>query len=116
MSALKTEWVDSSKIGGADVRADLQTGWHIWCGGLFRNQEILDVGSGQGLSRDRMQAFGNRVTTQEVAPALPVDLSVPVHEIDSNRLDVVTCFDVLEHVVEDTSFVSDLTRIARRWV
>ena len=41
---------------------------------------------------------------------------MPVNEIAAQSFDVVTCFDVLEHVAEDAAFVADLVRIARHWV
>jgi len=34
-------------------------------------------------------------------------------EIEDKEVDVVTCFDVIEHVIEDNHFVKHLRRIAR---
>ena len=41
---------------------------------------------------------------------------MPVNEIVGQSFDVVTCFDVLEHVAEDAAFVANLVRIARHWI
>ena len=116
MSALKTDWVDSAKIGGPEVRADLQHGWHAWVGSLCHQRSILDVGAGIGMSRERMSTFGNTIALQDIAPGLAVDYRIPVSEFEMSSFDVVTCFDVLEHVVDDVQFVNDLVRISRRWV
>ncbi len=66
-----------------------------------------------GLSKDRLAAGGNHVTTHDIAPGLPVDLSGRLGDIADGTFDVVTAFDVLEHVDDDEAFLAELVRIAR---
>ena len=68
MSALKQQWTDLAQIEGPEGRPDMQFGWQVWAGSRFRKSQILDVGAGLGQSRERLQAFENIVTLQDVAP------------------------------------------------
>ncbi|MDB5342011.1 MAG: hypothetical protein JWP89_388 [Schlesneria sp.] len=98
---------------GPRGREDLQSGWHSFFGNWFCNQEILDVGAGLGRSKHRLATNGNRVTTLDVAPQLPVDQHGDVADIAEASFDVVSAFDVIEHVDDDVGFVEQLLRIAR---
>ncbi len=115
---MKTKWHDLTKLSGPRGREDAQAGWHAFIGRKYANQSILDVGAGLGLSRERMQmnngvANGNRVTLQDLGPGLAVDLRCDVSEISDQAYDLVTCFDVLEHVLDPLPFVTHLARIAK---
>jgi hypothetical protein len=111
----KDHWIDLALHGGDMGREDCQAGWHRFYAGLARQLGVtgtLDVGSGLGLIRGRVPG----VVTQDVGPGLAVDLAYPVADIPAGSYDAVTCFDVIEHVVEDVTFLRHLRRIARRYV
>lgn len=108
----KSRWVDISAISGEDGREDEQGGWQEFVGRLFSGVSILDVGAGLGKSRTRLAAGGNHVQLQDVAPLLPVDLPIPIESIESASFDIVTAFDVIEHVAEDVEFIKHVHRIA----
>lgn len=86
--------------------ADLQAVWHEYVGALFFKKTILDVGAGRGKSKERMSVNENVVTTLDVNRNLMT--TVDVIE-DPWRLegewDVVTAFDVIEHVSHPTEFI-----------
>lgn len=52
------------------------------------------------------------MTTHDVAPGLPVDRSCDLSDIETGAFDVVTAFDVIEHVPYDQQFLDELARIA----
>jgi Glycosyl transferase family 2 len=112
----KTVWTDLAQQGGPHGRCDCQAGWHVFFGQSFHNKTILDVGAALGRSRARLAVNGNRVTLQDPAPGLSVDIRKPVEAIPDKSYDVVTAFDVIEHVVEDEAFLAQLVRIAREQV
>lgn len=112
----KERWLDISTLPGEEGREDEQAGWQEYAGKLFHNVSILDVGAGLGKSRERLSVNGNIVTLQDVAPGLPVDITNPIEKIPENSYDLVTAFDVIEHVVEDVNFLGQLCRIAKRAV
>ena len=118
MPKTKEQFTDLEFSHGPGGREDLQHGWHSFVGGYCKERTILDVGAGLGLSRDRLIGGGNnnRVTLQDVGPDLPVDITTPVEEIETDSYDVVASFDVIEHVREDWSWLANLTRIARDFV
>ena len=107
------EFTDISKTGGSYGRTDEQKFWHQFVGNLYKNKRILDVGAGLGLSKARLGVNGNSVTLQDVAPNLPIDLNCSIDHVLDDAFDVVTAFDVLEHVEKDTDFLTQLTRIAK---
>lgn len=103
---------DLAHIEGESGREDYQHGWHEFFSKAFEKKTILDVGAGLGGSKNRMEKEGHIVTTQDVAPKLPVDISIPISEIESKTFDIVTAFDVIEHIDEDLDFMKDLWRIS----
>lgn len=113
MPEFKTAWHDLTRLPGERGREDAQGGWHAFIGSRYSQQTILDVGAGLGLSRSRLAQNGNVVTLQDPGPDLNVDLRCDVAEIASKSYDLVTCFDVLEHVLSPEPFVAHLARIAR---
>jgi 2-polyprenyl-3-methyl-5-hydroxy-6-metoxy-1,4-benzoquinol methylase len=112
----KTEWVDISNQPGEKGREDSQRYWQEWVGQLFSKVRILDVGSGLGLSRERLAVGGNVVELQEPAPDLPGEYKQDISELPDKKWDVVTSFDVIEHVIEDEKFLANLVRLARKYV
>lgn len=111
----KPAWFDLTTRGGSPGRGDHQAGWHQLIGSLFAGMTILDVGAGMGQSRERLAGRSNAVTLQDPAP-VPVDLHDPISQLPGASFDLVTCFDVIEHVAEDIEFLFHLERIAKRYV
>ncbi len=109
-------FTDLAYQSGEDGRRDSQIGWHNYFGDLIRNSSILDVGAGLGFSRERLSRNNNKVTLQDVFPGASVDIFDDIWKIPDKSYDVVTAFDVLEHIVDDVSFLDDLKRIARKKV
>lgn len=101
------------------VRSDGQGCWHKYLAphivaGAGQGATVLDVGSGHGRSAERMGKAGLVVTTQDIAQGCTVDLTTPVHLLPSKAYDVVTAFDVVEHIRNATAFVEHMRRIARK--
>jgi hypothetical protein len=108
----KPVWVDLAHRGGGVGREDCQEGWHALAARLFAGRDLLDVGAGLGYSRARLAPAARRLRLQDPGTGLPVDLACPVSDIPARDSEVVTAFDVLEHVEDDRGFVESLLRIA----
>lgn len=106
-------FVDLAFQGGSEGRRDSQTGWQDFVGTVVAKKSILDVGSGLGHSRARLSRNGNIVTLQEPAPDLEADIKVGIEEIENLSYDIVTCFDVIEHIPDDKAFMKNLFRICK---
>jgi len=107
----KPTFIDLALQGGEMGREDFQAGWHR-CVAMLNYRSVLDVGSGLGLSKTRIP----NCTTHEViqiSPDSQVDIVAPLSFIPDKSYDLVTAFDVIEHVVEDVDFLAELLRIAR---
>lgn len=114
---MSKEFLDLAFIPGERGREDFQVFWQVMAGKLFTNYSILDVGAGLNFSKDRLSNNGsNWVITQDVAPDLSVDIRCPISFLRDNYFNVVTSFDVIEHIVDVNSFVDDLLRIANNFV
>lgn len=100
-----------------DGSGDSQAPWQEFFGLHYAGQSILDVGAGRGLSKDRLAAGGNRVTTIEIERSrmLDVDRIADVRDV-TGKWDVVTAFDVIEHVPDARAFLDRLIDRARRYV
>ena len=107
------QFVDLAQQTGDEGRYDCQKGWQEFVGRYFKNKTILDVGAGLGQSRERLAHGGNHVVLQDPAPGMPVDYTQPIFEMESQGWDVITCFDVLEHIAEPVPFLEQLLRLAR---
>lgn len=110
------DFIDLKDIGGAEGRGDGQFGWMLYFGKYFSNKSILDVGAGLGHSRERLSVNGNTVTLQDTAPDLPVDIKEDISTISSKSYDIVTCFDVIEHIPDDYNFLKKMHDISREGV
>lgn len=109
-------FIDGSQLPGELGRSDCQAGWHAVFQQLRESMDesarVLDVGSGLCLIRQRVP----QVVCQDVAPDLPVDLTLPIADLPGDYADWVTTFDVIEHVLDDVGFAQQLQRLARRGV
>lgn len=95
--------------------ADLQIIWHNFAGSLYSDKTILDVGAGQGKSKSRLEGQGaNQVTTQDINRNLMncVDIVKELKFVEG-RWDVVTAFDVIEHVPDPIYFLQNIKLLAR---
>jgi len=97
-------------------RAATQLGCYDFALRFVRNRSVLDVGCGLGKGLAILRREAASVVGQEIDPRLAVaDVIIkPVEEFESRSYDVVTCFDVIEHVDYPEPFLGHLTRIARR--
>jgi hypothetical protein len=116
MKMMNESFEDSTLSPSPDSRGDLQKDWHEyfarWLGDYWLTQHThLDVGSGLGLIRERYP----NVRTQDIARGLDVDYVVPVFDI-RQTFDLVTCFDVIEHVIHENNFLESLCKIATEWL
>lgn len=101
---------------------DLQATWHNFVADNFQNlgiESIIDIGSGWGKSRERLQKITPNVKTQDVNRALmtTVDYVLQPRHL-TKRYDLVTTFDVFEHIpdFEVDSWLLDLIRLTRKYL
>lgn len=109
-------FIDLAFQGGSDGRRDSQSGWQTYIGQYYKNKKIIDIGSGLGNSRPRLSVNDNEVTLQEPAPELQADIKEGLAEIPSDSYEIVTCFDVIEHIPDDNTFLKDLFRVCKNTV
>ena len=94
-----------------DGRRDLQADAHFFFDTLFAGRSVLDVGAGHGISKERVRH--NYVTTYDVDARLAPFVDHAGPEMPSGAWDVVTAFDVIEHVEDDVAFARALDARAR---
>lgn len=107
---------DLYHIAGKIGREDLQIYWHNFIIDYIKDTVILDVGSGQGLSKKRLEKANNKVFLQEPAPDLEADFKKDISEFPAAAYEYVTSFDVIEHVPEDEKFLGNLFRVCKKGV
>lgn len=112
----KPDFIDMALVDDPSIRLDWQAGWHEHVGQSLSGKTVLDVGAGNGLSKPRLEANGNCITTQEPAHLAGVDTHDDVYSFSHDSFDVVTAFDVIEHVQEDWPFLNQLLGISRESV
>ena len=102
-------------------RADVQVDAHRFFDTLFEGRSVLDVGAGLGKSKERITR--NRVTTWDIDARLVDYVDIAGGPMPGLRggfgapvFDVVTAFDVLEHVEDDRKFFADLLLRAKEAV
>lgn len=109
-------FIDVTKLSGLEGRRDGQVYWHNFFAKMISNKVILDVGSGFCKIKERLEINGNKITTQDLGLDLPVDISKDISEIESESFEIVTVFDVIEHVIDSKDFVAHLYRICTEGV
>ena len=110
---------DLAVTPGVAGREPCQGFWHDWISGFTKGLSVLDVGSGVSTLKDDLMARGARsVTTQDPCTDCPVDEHRTVEELAwaSERWDVVTSTDVLEHIVDYGRWARALVQLATRYV
>jgi len=91
-----------------------QEHWYHVAGAYAENRTILDVGAGTGSGLVTLRARGAKeVLGIDPLPAGPGVARIDVGLFRDLSFDIVTCFDVIEHVEDDSAFLSHLLRIAR---
>jgi 2-polyprenyl-3-methyl-5-hydroxy-6-metoxy-1,4-benzoquinol methylase len=101
---------------------DLQKTWHEFVSDWYQNKNInsiLDIGTGWGKSKERLQKITKNVVTQDINQAL-MDL-VDIIDLPENiafSSDLVTAFDVIEHVpwTIRTVWIFELYRLSNRYI
>ena len=91
---------------------DLQADLHFFFDTLVQGKRVLDVGAGLGKSKARIRH--NRVTTYE--PSLACAGLVDTQVCPAEPFDLVTAFEVLEHIEDDEGFLRGLDRLATQGV
>jgi hypothetical protein len=101
-------------------REPCQNGWYDWVGRRWCiGENVLDIGAGMCEGMKILENLGAQsVFGQDIDNRLkqinPNIIIKDVSQIESKSFDVITCFDVIEHVIEDEIFFKELTRIARK--
>jgi 2-polyprenyl-3-methyl-5-hydroxy-6-metoxy-1,4-benzoquinol methylase len=113
MKRKNENFVDLAEYSGSDGRRDSQSGWQAFIGRSTKKKTILDVGSGLGNSRHRLQQNENLVTLLEPAPNMPADICGVIDDQETESYDITTAFDVIEHIEEDEKFLENLFRVCR---
>lgn len=90
----------------AERHLDLQADLHFFFDTLVTGKTVLDVGAGLGKSKARIRH--NRVTTYEPSEHCCGLVDVCGPEMPAGLFDVVTAFEVLEHVEDDLGFLRRL--------
>ena len=100
-------------------REPCQAGWYRWIGNQCKNLTVLDAGAGLGYGMVILRECGAaHVAGFDVEPSLgTLDAEIrigdaPLQCYDEKSFHVVTCLDVIEHVVEDMKLFNELRRIS----
>ena len=110
---------DLAGLPGRTGREPCQGFWHPWIAQFTQGFAVLDVGSGISTIKVDLVTYGAKsVETQDPCEWCPTDTHTPVEELARNGpcADVVTCLDVMEHVVNYGAFARDLVRLATKRV
>jgi 2-polyprenyl-3-methyl-5-hydroxy-6-metoxy-1,4-benzoquinol methylase len=103
-------------------REPCQMGWYDWTGKKYCvGKTILDVGCGMCKGMQTLREVGAEdVWGQDIDDRLKgLDEKLIICQLDqipNKNYDVVTCYDVIEHVIDDISFFNQLIRIAKETV
>lgn len=98
-------------------RTAAHNAWYEWFGSLSKGKSILDVGAGvcEGMKAlDKYSPDVKGIDIDERLLKLDPRLSLKVlDEIPDESVDVITCIDVIEHVVKDMELMDNMKRVAR---
>ena len=110
----KHDFKDLAFTSTDDGRGDSQWGWYDYIRKQFNGLTVLDVGTGVSKIKERLPECD--VTTHEASINIPADLHGDLGAIEDNSYDCVTCFDVIEHVVDYGILAWNMARITRRYL
>ncbi|MFH1674146.1 MAG: methyltransferase domain-containing protein [Pseudomonadota bacterium] len=115
--------VDTSQYFNAsyDTKERFITYWHqINAAILLKPRKMLEIGIGNGLVSKYLKERGIKVTTLDIDERLNPDvagsvLQAPFHD---GSFDVVTCYEVLEHLPYDEFAIAikEISRVAQKYV
>ena len=114
-----SEVKEVKQCGDVDVRTGRlpdQIGWYQFVAHTFApGKTLLDAGCGLGDGLAILEEKASMVRGQDLDPRLarPNVLIQPLEEFQAKSFDVVTSFDVVEHVEDPVGFLGQLARIAR---
>lgn len=98
-------------------REPAHNAWYRWFGEISRGRSVLDVGAGTCKGMEVLEEYCPKVWGQDIDPrlhGLHKNLFIGgLEELEDKSFDVVTCVDVIEHVIEDKVLFDHLKRIAR---
>lgn len=102
-------------------REPSQMGWYEFVGMRHMGDSVLDVGCGMGVGVAFMNHFGclaMGLDTDDRLGGRPLTLidATPRNVLYQKTPDIITCIDVIEHVVDDVPFMAELRAIARKAV
>jgi SAM-dependent methyltransferase len=106
------------QIGDTSVEAGRGPGqlpWYRYAAlHVTPGKNVLDVGTGLGLGLPILRETARSVLGQDIDPRLAAnDITIcELSEFSSKSFDIITCIDVIEHISDDTSFLSELQRVA----
>jgi hypothetical protein len=110
---------DLANLPGIGGREPCQRGWHPWIAGFTKGLTVLDVGSGVSeIKGDLLESGTKSVERQDVCTWCPVDTHEPISSLALRgcKWDVVTCLDVIEHIVDYGQFARDLVALSTLYV
>lgn len=103
-------------------REPCQMGWYDYISKKYcSNKTVLDVGCGMAKGIDLMVENGcKEVYGQEIDSRLEKIhrqiIIKNISEFEDESYDCVTCFDVIEHVMDDYEFFTHLLRITKKYL
>lgn len=98
-------------------RTAAHNAWYEWFGSLSEGKSILDVGAGicEGMKvLDKYSPEVRGIDVDERLLKLDPRLSMKtLDEIPDKSVDIITCVDVIEHIVEDVKLMNNMKRVVR---
>lgn len=104
----------------AGCREPCQLDWYALTAEICAGGTVLDVGAGLGGGLAYLQYLGIDAAGYDIDPqlaSLPHMTVAPTLEVLADgSFDYAVCIDVLEHSTDPFGLLTELKRIARRWV
>lgn len=91
--------------------------WYEWFGQMSKDKSILDVGAGLCEGMKILDKYSPNVKGIEIDERLlKLDSRLSLDTLDKipdKSVDVITCVDVIEHIIEDLKLMDGMKRVAR---